>query len=120
MVQLVDQLHVAEHRGIAGVINLHATFEFDHIPAGLAGVDHLPLIFDPAGMKGRHHGDAHVAHRLRAATIHSRAILHAFFLQPGADLVHRDHRGLMFLGDLDRVAHVVEMPVADEHHVHRF
>ena len=40
-IELADDRHVAEHVGVAGVVDLHAVGEFDHVAAGFAAVNDL-------------------------------------------------------------------------------
>ena len=83
-IELVNDPHIAENIGIAGMINLQAGGEFDDVAAGFPAINQLVAILDAAGVVGMHHGDFDVAHGLRAAFVHLREVLHAFLSQPAA------------------------------------
>jgi hypothetical protein len=90
-VKLADDRHVSEHVRVAGVINLNAVLELDHVPAGFAAVNNLVAILDAAGVIGMHHGDFDVADLLRAALVHHGGSLGALFLQPAAHFRNAHH-----------------------------
>ncbi len=44
IVELPDQPHVAEERGVAGMVELEAALELDHVTHRLAAVDEAPVV----------------------------------------------------------------------------
>ena len=116
-IQIANDGHVAEHIGIAGVVNLHAVGEFNHVATSLAAVNDLIAIRDSAGVVGVHHGDFDVADCLSAAFVHLRDLLYAFLLQPVRQFGNRDHHRIVLLADFDRVADMVEVAVGAEHDI---
>ena len=64
-----------------------------------------------------HHIDLHVEDHLATADAHWRDALDPFFLHPGAEFEDADHDGIVFLGERDRVADVIEVSVSAEQRV---
>ena len=117
-IEIANDRHVAKHVGVAGVVDLHAVGELDHVATGLAAVDDLVAIRNAARVVGVHHGDFDVADGLSAALVHLRDLLYALLSQPVRKLGNRDHHRIMLLGDFNRVADVVEVAVGAEHDIH--
>ena len=117
-VKLANDRHVAKHVGVAGMINLHPVGKLDHVAAGLAAVNDLVAVRNAARVVGVHHGDLDVAHGLRAAFVHARNLLYALLFQPVSKLGNGHDRGIMLLGDFNRIADVVEVAVGAEQDIH--
>ncbi len=64
LIQLMDDVHVAENVGVAGMVDLHSILKLDDVPAGLAAVDDLPVVFDSARVVGMDHGHTDVPYIL--------------------------------------------------------
>ena len=58
-----------------------------------------------------HHGDAQVAHFLRAALVHGRNLFGTFLLHPGTKLEDTHDGWIVLFGDGHRIADVVEVAV---------
>ena len=57
-VDLADKLHVAEDRGVPGVVELKAAFELDNVAHGLAAIDEASVLrLDARGVEGVSGGD---------------------------------------------------------------
>ena len=118
-VKLVNELHVAKDGGVSRVIDLQPILEFNDIAAGLPGIDDLAFILDAARVQGMHHGDPNIAHDLGTALVHGFQVLNTLLAQPRAEFVNPHHLRLVFFGDFNHVAHVVEVAVGDQDHVNR-
>ena len=114
----MDDAHVAEHVGIAGVVNLQAIRELDYIPAGFATIDELFAILDAARVVSMHHGDFHIGHGLGSTFVHRRNPLCALLLQPGAEFIDANGYGIVLLGNLNCIADVVALAVGAEQDIH--
>ena len=117
-IQIANDGHVAEHIGIAGVVDLHAVGELDHIATSLAAVNDLVAIRNSTRVVGVHHGDFDVTDSLSAAFVHFRDLLYTFLSQPVRQLGNRDHHRIVLLADFDRIADMVEVAVGAEHDIH--
>ena len=117
-IQIANDRHIAEHVGVAGMVNLHAVGKLDDVATGLTAIDDLVAIRNSAGVIGVHHGDFDVANGLCAALVHGRNLLYALLFQPVTKLGNRNHDRLMVLGNLNRVADVIEVAMSAEHDIH--
>ena len=116
-IKLVDDPHIAEDVGVAGMINLYSIGEFDDVSARFAAVNNLIPVLNATGVVGVHHGYFDVGDGLRASLVHGRGLLHAFFLQPSAQLGDADHLGVVLFADFDGVPDVIEMAVRAKQNV---
>src|SRR5437868_5044059 len=98
MVKLVDQLHVPEQRGVAGMIDLESILKLDDIASSQSAINQLISILDAARVVRLHHVDVHVEHHLAAADAHGSDALYALLLHPHAQLKNADHHSIVFLG----------------------
>src|SRR5215471_5258122 len=118
-IELVDDLHVAENVRVSGMIDLDSVLELNHIPAWLAAVNDLAVVFDAAGVVGMDHRHGDVAYLLRAPFVHGHDLLRAFPGHPEAELVHANYLGVMFLRQLYGIADMVAVTVSAEHYINR-
>src|SRR5580765_3786417 len=116
-IEIANDGHIAEDVRVAGVVNLHTIRELKHVAASFAAVDDLVAILDTAGMDSMHHGDFHADDRLRAALVHGGNLLHAFALQPQAELIDSDRKRVVLFADFNRVADVVAVSVSAEQNI---
>ena len=93
MVELLDEVHVAEHVGIAGEVQGAPIGESQHIAGRFAAVYDLAVVQDAAAMHRVRHGESHAARFQRSALVHAARVLDPFALQPGAGLVNADDLG---------------------------
>ncbi len=91
-VELADQFHVAEQRGIARVVNRLVVLEFHDEAGGLTEIDDAVLV-DAAAVARIGHGDAQAFAGDRAALVHRLDVLHALGAEPRGDLPDADHGG---------------------------
>src|SRR5439155_21492278 len=94
--------------------DLYTVREFKHVAACFAAVDDLVAVLDAAGVDRVHHGGFHTGNRLRAAFVHGRNLLHAFALQPQAELIDSDRKRVVLFADFNRVADVIAVSVSTE------
>src|SRR5579859_858366 len=117
-VEIVHKLHVAEDRGVAGVVDLQSILEFENVAARVAGVDDLAFVLDAAGVQGVDHGHADICHHLRSAFVHGLEVFNSLLSQPGAELKNSNHRRLVLAGNFHYVAGVIKVAVGDQNYVY--
>ena len=118
LVDARDQRHVAERAGVAREVQGLATLEPDHDPAGLSGVT---LTVGARGVEGVDEREADPVDLARAALVEPGHVVErgALACEPALQLdLGNDGDAGEGLGELDRVAHVIAVPMCDRDHVH--
>src|SRR5580700_9993046 len=115
MIQLLDELHVGEYRGIAGEVERTMVEQVEHEAGGLSPVHDGVAVLNTATVYGMSHGYLQRTRGLRSALVHAAAVLHALRSQPKTDLVDGDYLGLELLGDRNRIVYMIEMAVRNQH-----
>jgi hypothetical protein len=77
-VQFRDQLHVAEERSVAGVIDRQAAGKPQDVAASFSAINDVIAVEYAAGMHGVNHRHFDFADFPRAAFVHRVGVLHAF------------------------------------------
>ena len=106
-----------KRRRIARVVDRPAVLEPDDKAGGLAHVDHLPVVDEPAAVARVGHRDRQSGDLLRAALVHRRHVLHALASEPVAQLEDGDDGAPALARAQDQIAHVVGVAVGHEDHV---
>src|ERR1019366_4250920 len=120
-IEIVDDLHIAEHGGVAGVIEPHSAGQLENIAAGLAAVhDAAIVVLNAAGVHGVRHCNLDAGDGLRPALVHGGDLLGALLTHPGAELKDPDHDGVVLFGNLHGVADVVHVTVGTDQYVGLF
>jgi len=119
LVEPPDQLHVAEHAGVAGGVDAQAVLELHDDAGWLADVR---AVRGRARVERVREGEAQAVDLARAALAHAagRSFRVALLLEPGRELEDGHERRLVLLSDRRRVGDVVEVPVRDDDHVRAF
>src|SRR3954469_20270573 len=116
-IEFTDDVHVAKHVGVAGMVNLEAAFKFYYVSTSFSAVDHLAIILDPAGMVGVDHCYAHTLNRLRTTFVHRKCLLCPFFLKPKTEFVDPGDLRIVLLCQFNSVSDVIAMAMCAKHHV---
>src|SRR3712207_2809049 len=117
-VELPDQLHIAEDRGVPGVVELEAALELYDVAHRRATVDHGPVLsLDARGVEGVRRSYLDPPDLGCAAYLDRRYVLDALALEVGNDLEVGDRRRAGLSRDRNGVGKVVEVPVGYEHRV---
>src|SRR5579862_3033871 len=69
LIEIVDDLHIAKHIGIASVINFDAVRELNHKTASFATVNNLVAIRNATGVVGMNHRDFNIVNGLCSALV---------------------------------------------------
>jgi hypothetical protein len=74
----IDESHIAEDAGVAGVVELETALELHDVPAGLAAVDDGTVLFgDARSVQGVDHGNLDAADLGGTALLHRHHVLDA-------------------------------------------
>ncbi len=114
-VDLVDQPHVGEDRGVAHMINGLLPGRSDHQAATRAEIDRPPIDNVGGRVPGGDEGQVERVVMQRAAGIAGIDLVDAPAGQIGRKLVHRQELSAGLLADPHRVAGMVLMPVGQGH-----
>ena len=118
LIKLPDELHVLEHRGVAGVIGHKAVGEFNHKTARVSRGHHAALVFGGGRVHRLGHGDFQAIGLEGAAFVHAHHLGHSLLGQDDRKLMDHHHLGPGLLGDFHSVAHVVGVPVGDQNEIY--
>ena len=109
-IQVANQLHVAEDRGIAGVVEDRASRNGQDKSCRDSHVMDAGIILRRRRVFGLDHGGRHIVHLYRSAEIHADGVSHALSLEIGCQLIDSHHGGMVFrrhrhnIGDMIPVA----------------
>src|SRR5712691_620396 len=116
LVDAADQLHVAEHAGVAGEVDLLVVLGRDDDARRLAGVR---AVRRRAGVERIRERELHAVHVDGAALVRclQLALVDALLAEPACELDECDDRRTVLLREVDGVADVVAVAVGDRDHV---
>ena len=119
LIDLPDQLHVAEYSRVSGVIDLEAVLKLQDVAGSFAAIDDLVTVLDAAGMVGVHHRDLDTSDCVRTALIDWLSVLNAFGTKPQGRFKDRMHVSARRLCHVDTVADVIVMPMCHQDSIQR-
>ena len=108
MVQLLNELHVGEDRGVAGEINGAPILQVQDVARRLAAVNDLVAILNAATVDRMRHSDFQRADILRSALIHGAQVLDSLALEPQINFVVSDDVRLVLAEPLPQIWHTVK------------
>ncbi len=117
-IQFAEQLHIAEQRGIAGMINGDATGKTYQVTSGFAGIEARTIFIDRIGMHRVGHADFEVTNLLRAAFAHGTGFLsETFAFDPKTRFENSHDFGAELFGQRQKIAEVIGVRMGEKNGV---
>ena len=113
LMQALDQGHVGEYVGVAGVVDRPLPAPDDEARAH-AHIDAFAVLHVPGAVNGVDHGEGEAVGLHGAADVHADAVGEALIAEPRGDLVNAGDLRAMFLPNVQRITDVIAMPVGDQ------